>query len=465
MSVFRGAWGILFPVQRKGEAAVRSGSWRAATRAAGVVLTAGAIWGVCSIISAFFYRGPLAVPVKRAELVVTISGQGVVESGDRLDVRCRVRGWRNILEIAPEGSYVRQGDVIVRLGAVSLENALKAEQVTLAKAEASAAAAKKSCEAADLAIVAYREGTYVQERQKLARVILLAEQKLKSTERALVEMKILHRQSFVPRSHVDALELALEKAKSELLLAETKKTVLEGFTRKKTLAELTAQRDAAAVQLGSAEVVIQTQTSTIAKLEEDLRNCVIRAPRDGMVIYAEDEALGQDATSQPGPAIYPGARVRQFQTLVQLAGLGRMQVKMLVPEDKRRQLRPGQRAHVSVLDREYYGQVAAIGERPERSALPVDALKRYAVIIAIDGDEPLKLGKTADVEILVHHKPDALVVPVLCVLDEHGRSRVLLKERGQVESREVMLGITDDYMIEVVDGLRENDLVLLNPPQ
>jgi multidrug efflux pump subunit AcrA (membrane-fusion protein) len=278
-------------------------------------------------------------------------------------------------------------------------------------------------------------------------------------------MKILHRQSFVPRSHVDALELALEKAKSELLLAETKKTVLEGFTRKKTLAELTAQRDAAAVQLRSTEVVIQTQASKIAKLEEDLRNCVIRAPRDGMVLYAEDAVQGEDATNDAGPAIYPGARVRQFQTLVQLAGLGRMQVKMLVPEDKRRQLRPGQRAHVSVLDREYYGQVAAISERPERSALPVDALKRYAVIIAIDGDEPMKLGKTADVEILVKHKPDALVVPVLCVLDEHGRSRVLLKERGPVESRAVMLGITDGYMIEVVDGLRENDLVLLNPPR
>ena len=465
MSVFRGAWQVFFPFSGKGEAVLRSGPRRAAARATGVVLLAGAIWGVSSAISAFFYRGPLAVPVKRAELVLTISGQGVVESGDRLDVRCRVRGWRNILEIVPEGSYVRQGDVVVRLGAVSLENALKAERVTLAKAEASAAAAKKSYEAADLAIIEYREGTYVQERQKLARVILLTEQKLKSTERALVEMKILHRQSFVPRSHVDALELAVDKAKSELLLAETKKTVLEGFTRKKTLAELTAQRDAAAVQLRSTEVVIQTQASKIAKLEDDLRNCVIRAPRDGMVLYAEDAAPGQDATNDAGPAIYPGARVRQFQTLVQLAGLRRMQVKMLVPEDKRRQLRRGQRAHISVLDREYYGQVAAIGERPERSALPVDALKRYAVIIAIDGDEPMKLGKTADVEILVNHKPDALVVPVLCVLDERGRSRVLLKERGQVQSRAVMLGITDDYMIEVVDGLRENDLVLLNPPR
>ncbi len=56
-------------------------------------------------------------------------------------------------------------------------------------------------------------------------------------------------------------------------------------------------------------------------------------------------------------------------------------------------------------------------------------------------------------------------MPVLCVLDEHGRSRVLLKERGRVQPRAVMLGITDDYMIEVVDGLRENDLVLLNPPR
>jgi HlyD family secretion protein len=449
---------------RKGDAALRSGPRRAAARATIAVLLAGAIWGGLSAISAYFYRGPLAVPVKRAELVVTISGQGVVESGDRLDVKCRVRGWRNILEIAPEGSYVRQGDVVVRLGAVSLENALKAERVALAKAEASAAAAKKSCEAAELAIEEYREGTYVQERQKLARVILLAEQKLKSTERALVEMKILHRQSFVPRSHVDALEAAVDKAKSELLLAETKKKVLEGYTRKKTLAELTAQRDAAAVQLRSAEVVIQTQSSKIAKLEEDLRNCVIRAPRDGMVLYAEDAAPGENAANEPGPAIYPGARVRQFQTLVQLAGLGRMQVKMLVPEDKRSRLRRGQRSHVSVLDREFHGRVASIGDRPERSSLPVDALKRYAVIIAIEGSEPMKLGKTADVEILVQHKPDVLVVPVTSVIDDDGRSRVLLKERGRLQPREVMLGIADDYMIEVVDGLRENDLVLLTPP-
>ena len=467
MSVFRGAWRSYLPFGREGGSAPRAGLAQTAARALGAVLMAGAIWGLYGPVSKFFSRGPLAAPVKRADLIVSISGQGVVESGDCLDLKCRVRGWRNILEIVPEGSFVRQGDVLVRLGSASLENALKAERTALARAEAAVASAKKELSAAELAIGEYREGTYVRERLQSSRSVLMARQKLANTERALVQRQILLREGFGSLFQVKALELAVEKAQSELAMANTRKEVLEDFTRDKMLAELTAQRDAAAARMRSEHVVVETQTAKISRLQEDLDHCLIRAPRDGMAIYAHARARGDDGTLQPSNPIYPGASVRQFQTLVRVANLGRMQVRLLVPEDQRGQLRRGQRAHLDVLDRELHGEVTSIADWPEPAEMPTNALKRYAVLIAInDGaGEPLKPGLTAEVEILVKHKLDALVIPEICIVEDAGQSRVFVKKRGAAEPRAVLLGIANDAVIEVIDGLKEDELVLMNPPR
>ncbi|HEX5446444.1 MAG TPA: biotin/lipoyl-binding protein, partial [Pirellulales bacterium] len=102
----------------------------------------GALWLLYSAISAHYRRGPLAIEVKRADLIVLVSGEGVVESADNLDLQNPVPGRRNILAIVPDGSYVRKGDLLLRLDSASLEEAIAAERASLSQAEAAVVRAK-----------------------------------------------------------------------------------------------------------------------------------------------------------------------------------------------------------------------------------------------------------------------------------------------------------------------------------
>src|SRR5581483_4490561 len=85
-------------------------------------------------------------------------------------------------------------------------------------------------------------------------------------------------------------------------------------------------------------------------------------------------------------------------------------------------------------------------------------------LIKIDGaPEELKPGMTAEIEILVSRKKGALQVPVQCVVERGGKYRAYVKAASGIEGREVVLGGTNDTVIEAVDGLKEGELVLLNP--
>lgn len=437
--------------------------WRA--RFIGGALIAGTLWLLYGAIAAHYRREPLTIAVNRTDLVVSVSGDGIVESADNLDLQNPVPGRRNIVQIVPDGSYVRQGDIVLRLDTSSLAEAIAAERAALSKAEAAVVSAKKNWLSASIAVDEYDKGVYLRQRLDLSRHILTAEQRLASVEHSLVKIQIMFRKGWVSPPHVEAMELAVEKEQANLAAAENKRDVLDHLTRVRVLAELAGKRDAAAARLKSAETIVRTRTARIARLTEDVKHCTMRAPRDGMVVYAHGPAAANPGgpSVEPG-AIYQGAPVRQSQTLVRVADPGQMQVKLFFPRDKLGELRRGQRAHVRLLNQELRGEIASIADQPEMVAMPGHNRRLYAVAIALDDHgERLTPGMNAQVEILVQHSAHALVIPLLCVTDERGQSCVRVKGRGAVTTRKVKLGLANDALVEILDGLNEGELVLLNP--
>ncbi|MGH7135197.1 MAG: efflux RND transporter periplasmic adaptor subunit [Pirellulales bacterium] len=464
MSFIPAARRTLFWLRPKYGLAPRSGRRRWCARAVGGAMIAGAAWCICIAVSVLVHRGAIAVPVKRGDLVISVSGDGAVESGMNLEIKCRVRGSMSLLDVVPDGARVRKGDVLVRLDSTSLKDAIASEKLVLANCEAAVARAKKNLRAAEIAIEEYREGTYIEQRLRIERDILTAQQSLAAAQRSLLESQIMFRRAFVSRLHVEAREFAVELAESKLASAKLKRDVLDEFTRAKVLKELTSKRDTVAARLKSDEATLWRHTDRLKRLEDDLTNCVIRAPRDGMAVYPSETVGGRGGTSQPAPAIYPGALVRQHQRLVHLADLSLMQIKLLVGENKLGPLRRGQRARLRVLDQELAGAVASIADRPDATLVVGDNSKRYAVGIALDEEgERLKPGMTAEVEIVVKRKQNVLMIPLLCVLGERDHPRVLVKKLGRLELRDVMLGIANDAFVEVIDGVKEGELILLNP--
>jgi hypothetical protein len=75
----------------------------------------------------------------------------------------------------------------------------------------------------------------------------------------------------------------------------------------------------------------------------------------------------------------------------------------------------------------------------------------------------LKPGMSAQVEILMSDLHDVCTVPVTAVVEQRGRYFAWIKQAAGPERREVTLGVTDDKVIEIKNGLAAGERVITNP--
>src|SRR3990172_8985333 len=73
----------------------------------------------------------------------------------------------------------------------------------------------------------------------------------------------------------------------------------------------------------------------------------------------------------------------------------------------------------------------------------------------------LKPGMFAKLEIILSEKPQALVVPGEAVLEERGARFVFLVKGSQAFRKEVITGIAQEQDLEILDGLKEGDRVIV----
>ena len=74
---------------------------------------------------------------------------------------------------------------------------------------------------------------------------------------------------------------------------------------------------------------------------------------------------------------------------------------------------------------------------------------------------PLLIGRTGEVNIVTREKAIALVVPVSAVR----KGTVFVVEDGRARARKVATGIIGDVMVEIVEGLKDGEAVIENPPE
>jgi len=154
--------------------------------------------------------------------------------------------------------------------------------------------------------------------------------------------------------------------------------------------------------------------------------------------------------------------------MLSIADLERLSVVTSVDEVDVRKVEAGQRAWITgpgFPGLKVEGAVARIssqaGGRARRRRAP-----QFEVVVALDrldadARDRLRVGMSAYVTIVVHHRPAALMVPIDAV--EHGGGQAWLRvlADGGAERRAVRLGLTTLDSVEVVEGLSPGDEVVL----
>ena len=148
--------------------------------------------------------------------------------------------------------------------------------------------------------------------------------------------------------------------------------------------------------------------------------------------------------------------------IIHLIDPSTMELKVGVDEIDIPSVRQGQEAIIDVdalPTLQIEGEVTSICPVPAVQA----GLVTYEVTIALnlpEGSE-VKVGMSATADIIIDKRSNVLLVPSRAIkLDSQGNTVVDVMVDGQVQERPVVVGISDGYQTEIVDGLDEGELVV-----
>ena len=72
--------------------------------------------------------------VKRGDFLVSVVEGGTIKAVHEVTVRCELEGTSQIISIAPEGTYVEKGDLLVELDSSDLRERITLQEVTFQNA-------------------------------------------------------------------------------------------------------------------------------------------------------------------------------------------------------------------------------------------------------------------------------------------------------------------------------------------
>ncbi|HEU5117808.1 MAG TPA: efflux RND transporter periplasmic adaptor subunit, partial [Isosphaeraceae bacterium] len=389
-------------------------------------------------------------PVRKQTLVITVTERGTLESGSNQDVFSQVEGQTTILWILPEGSQVKKGEKVVELDSATMNDNLTNQVIATRRAEADFEQARKTFEVAEIAVKEYMLGTYEQEKQTIQGEQKLAESELQRAIDRLEWSEAMLKKNYISPSQVLADQLAKLKAEISKAQAEKKMEVLKQFTYQKQLTELQANVEKARSDMMAKEQTYDLEKSKEEKLKRQIDNCVLFAPGDGLIVYANDPNRNRGSTQ---PQIEEGAVVRERQKIFSLPDIANMQVNTKVHESMVDRVEKGQTTQIRVdafANVKLTGEVKKIQPLPDPSSFFSSDIKVYTTLVTIDQTfTALRPGMSAEVTVLIDTLKDVLCIPVTAVLPLEGKDFVYVKTPQGPKRQEVKLGKTNDILIEV----------------
>jgi HlyD family secretion protein len=453
--------------------------------------------------------------VKRAALEISITERGSLESAANMTLVCQVEGdaGTGILKIVDEGTRAVKDQVLVELDSSRLRDLATAQEIVKEQAEAAMKTAEKNVEIQktqnetdisnaklkwDLAVLdleKYELGDYIQETNTINGEIRLAQEDLTRYEEKFNFTKRLIEKGYATQTELEADRIAKEKAKIAVAVANEKLKVLQEYTRRRQMEEKKANKREferewervklrAQASLTQYEADFRAKTLTFKvekekheKLLRQIELCIIKAPRDGLVVYANTRTGGRGGGTEP--LIFEGAKVKERQAIINLPDIANMQVNARVHESKIDMVREGLPATVRVDAQPgevFHGEVSMVSLVPMSGNWPNINLKEYVTFIKVTDEASkviaLKPGLTAEVEILIDRIESTLQAPITAFVERGGRHFAWIVANEKLVRREVKIGKSNELATQVLEdeslyardqGLKEGEQVVLNP--
>lgn len=352
--------------------------------------------GAATLVWAVFFRDGRngassfrLAAVERGPIISAVSTSGTLNAVITVQVGSQVSGQIKEL-LADFNSEVKAGHVIARIDPETFAAKVRQAQAELDVARANVHIQRAGIERAQKELAnAAASLNSAKARTEKARVTLV------NAKRSLERRRALFQSGAVSESQIDDAQTAHDQAQAQEKSDEADERAAESLvaTREAALKTARAQVDYAIEQVHQKEAALN-------QTEVDLQNTFIRSPVDGVVIERAMDIGQTVAATFQAPKLFVIAqdlRQMQVETDVDEADIGRVHV--------------GQEAIFTVdafAGREFHGQVLQVRKAPR----VVQNVVTYTVLVSADNsDMRLLPGMTANIQIIVDERQNALKVP------------------------------------------------------
>lgn len=402
----------------------------------GLIVIAGLILLVAGVGLAFRRTASPNVPtaeVQLGEFVDNIPIRGNIKALHSIQLTApSIAGDLQIVKLAPMGTMVKQGDVVVQFDTTTLKATLDQRTSELKSAEADIDHSKAEAhltreqQATDLL-----QGRYDVDRARLD-----------SSKQEIL-------------SEIDGAETRLKLADAEQKYKELQQKDIS--TQNSTQADIDAKKYKREKSLFDVHLA-----------QRQLASLTLRAPADGMVTIMPNQRARNWTQGGSTPDFKEGDRAWSGAIIAQLPDLNTVRVSARVDESDRGLLKPNQTATVridAIADKEFHARVAEISPLAKQDFSSWPVTKNFDIALEIlEPDARIRPGMSASARIAVEKIPNSILVPVNAVFEKDGRFVAYVLRGSGFEERPVQVARRGRTQILVASGLKPGEKVALNDP-
>ncbi|MBM4107210.1 MAG: HlyD family efflux transporter periplasmic adaptor subunit [Phycisphaerae bacterium] len=438
---------------------------------------------------------------RRAGFEINITAVGELEAARQVQLRNDLERQTTIVEIVPEGSSVKAGDVLARLNADEMQRQIDEESMQVDSAQAAVIAAEIAADIqkseneskvrqarlkvdlADLALREWAEGTVATQRETNRIAIEKADRELARLDERRLNSESLHGRGFLSKDELERDRTAVLEARADLTKARLAHDTYETYQHPKEERTKTSELEEARAELervsktndseltskqaalANARNQLASRQARLKRLEEQRDKATLKAPIDGLVVYTTSlrQWRWMGRSWAVGSQVYPG------QEIIVLPDTSGMLATVRVHESLAGRITPGLTAIVKVDalgGRALPGTVESIGVLAQSDDWIDENKREYTVKIALA--EPvaaLKPSMRVEATIRLASVEPTLTVPIQAVFMD-GAVRFVYADRSQGLVRvPVRVGKRSDTLCEITAGLSEADRVLIRDPR
>ncbi|UCH92803.1 MAG: efflux RND transporter periplasmic adaptor subunit [Candidatus Aminicenantes bacterium] len=364
------------------------------------------------------------VRVKKGPFFITVHAVGQLESAASIYIGCPPirRFWNYTISfMAPEGKFVKQGDLILRFDIKELRERLILKQSELETA-------KKELEKINL----------VEQETKDNLMLKIAEAQMREKK---ARRKTLQPDDVIAMNEIKKIRMDLELAEMQVRLFRSR--VKNQSQRMKTL-------------LYTQESKIKELESQVSEYRQAIEKLNVKAPKPGILVYAADWT---GRKKNVGDRCWVGSKI------LEISDLSQMQVAAVIPEPEAGKVKEGLPVEIrldSNPDRVFKGKVKSLGRIFRTKSYDQPTIVFDVTIDILNPDpELMRPGMAAGVDIIVSCKENILQVPESAIIYHEEGLFVRKKSFFGKKMVPVTLGVGSGGMVEVLAGLKENDRVII----